>query len=117
MQWTNYFSNIDATYLRDHILRFCLIYIDEFLVYWTNFTQHLYHLYKVFNAIRVTNPKTKLTKCYFASRSVDILDHHVSELGIEPNNCNIDAVSKFLAPTNVKQSSAFLGRCFSAENF
>ena len=64
---------------------------------------------KVFDAICPANLKIKPTKCYSASRSVDVLGHHVSGLGIELNKRNTDVVSTFPEPKSVKQVGAFFG--------
>ena len=60
----------------------CLLYIDDLICHSMNFEDHLGHLRKIFEILRVANLKLKLTKCNFAQPSVKFLGHIVSKEGI-----------------------------------
>ena len=87
----------------------CLLYIDDLICHSMNFEDHLGHLRKIFEILRVANLKLKLTKCNFAQPSVKFLGHIVSKEGIKPDPNNIKVVRDFKTPTKVHDVQSWLG--------
>ena len=103
--------------LRDQISRICLIYMDNAIIYSSNFEQHLEDIRAVFDAIRVTQLKAKLSKCKFGTMPVEFLGHVVSREGIYPTKKNITAVTTFPELQSTKDVRAFFGLCMFYRKF
>ena len=89
------FQKLMQHILRDHISRIYLIYMDDVIIYSSNFEQHLEDIKVVFDAIRVVQLKVKLFKCKSGTMTVVFLRHVVSREGIYPSKKNITAVTIF----------------------
>ncbi|KAL6466207.1 hypothetical protein MHYP_G00263400 [Metynnis hypsauchen] len=89
----------------------CLIYLDDIIVYSTDFSQHLQHLKEVFQRFRAAGLKLKPSKCHLARSSVTFLGHHISSAGIRPDPANIEKVSSWPVPHSATEVRAFLGLC------
>ena len=105
------FQRLMQHVLREYISKFCVIYLDDVIVYSSTFTDHLGNLQTIFDAIRIAQLKVKLSKCKFGTISVEFLGHIVSRMGIYPTQRNIIAVTTFPVPETVKDVRAFLGLC------
>ena len=90
----------------------CLVYMDDILVYSSDFNSHLVRLEAVLLAIREAGLRIKLSKCRFAERTVKVLGHIVSDEVIQ---CDLEklaaAVKDFPKPKDVKAVQSFLGLC------
>jgi hypothetical protein len=53
--------------------------------------------------------QVKLSKCSFAQRKVEYLDHVISEQGVSTDPMKIAAIANLPSPKNVKQLRSFLG--------
>ena len=91
--------------------KICLIYIDDIIIFSSNFEDHLNRLGQVFDRLREANLKLKPSKCYFANSSVNFLGFVVSSEGILPDPNKIEAVKSFPVPKSVKEVRSFLGLC------
>ena len=63
-------------------LRDCLIYLDDIIIFSSNFEEHLEKLQAVFQRLSNNNLKLKGSKCEFFKSQVSYLGHIVSEEGI-----------------------------------
>lgn len=109
-------TNAPATFQRlmDSVLRhlkwqFCLVYMDDVIIYSKSFDEHLKHLQSVFHALHNANLLLKLEKCKFGLSSIPYLGHIISKDGIQPNPKNVEAIVKFPIPKNVEEIRRFLG--------
>ena len=64
-------------------LRYCLIYLDDIIIFSDTFEQHLDRLEAVFERLHTYNLKLKASKCEFFKPEVTYLGHVVSEDGIK----------------------------------
>ena len=62
----------------------------------------------MFKRLRKYNLKLQPNKCEFLRKEVTFLKHKISERGVEPNTCKVDAVNDFLTPKTVKELKRFL---------
>ena len=62
--------------------KFCLIYLDDIIVFSRTFEDHLHHLRQVFDRLRTANIKLKPTKCFFAKHEIRYLGHVINQQGI-----------------------------------
>ncbi|KAL7863381.1 hypothetical protein SRHO_G00123650 [Serrasalmus rhombeus] len=76
------FQRLMELVLRGLHWNICLIYLDDIIVYSTDFAQHLQHLREVFQRFRSAGLKLKPSKCHLACSSVTFLGHQVSSAGV-----------------------------------
>ena len=62
---------------------YCLVYLDDIIVWSATFDEHLHRLRQVFDRIRRAGQKLKPAKCQFLKKQVTFLGHAVSSQGIE----------------------------------
>ena len=74
--------NVPATFqwlmqncLRELNLTYCLIYLDDIVIFLQMAEEHLHHLYIVFDQFREHNLKLKLSKCSFFRKEITYLAH------------------------------------------
>jgi hypothetical protein len=72
-------------------------------------TEHLVALRKVLGRVRDSGMKLKLPKCQFGKRSVEVLGHQVTPLGILPSEGHLSAVKTLQEPSNARELMRFLG--------
>ena len=63
-------------------LTYCLIYLDDIIVFLKTEEEHLHWLHIVFMHFRQHHLKLKLTKCAFFKSEINYLAHHISEEGM-----------------------------------
>ena len=89
----------------------CLLYLDDIIVYSTDFDQHVQHLREVLQRIRAAGMKLKPDKCQLFRTEVDFLGHIIGRTGIRTNPAKTDAVRQWATPKNVTDVRSFLGLC------
>lgn len=88
---------------------FCLVYLDDIIIYSRTLEEHKRHIKEVIERLRKNNLKVKLDKCKFAQRRIEYLSHIIEDGTIRPNPEKVVAVEKFPVPTSVKTVQSFLG--------
>ena len=90
-------------------LMYCLIYLDDVIVFSKTKEEHLQCLCIVFKCFWEHNVKLKPSKCEFIHNAINYLAHYVSKEGVQPNNEYLKAVAKFALPQIYVKIQAFLG--------
>ena len=90
-------------------LMYCVIYLDDIIVFGHMEEEHLEHLCVVFKRFREFNLKLKPLKCSLFQSEIMYLAHHVSWRGILPSQENVWAVQEFLMPKTYTQVRTFCG--------
>ena len=98
-------------------LTYCIIYLDDVIVFGRTEKEHLEWLRIVFEWFREFDLKLKPSKCPFSLSEILYLVHHVSCEGICPSKENVHTVEESLMPETFTQVHAFCGlvghyRCF-----
>ena len=88
-------------------LTYCLIYLDNVIVFLKMEEEHLHNLHVVFNCFWEHNVRLKPTKCKFFQDEINYLAHHVSEEGVQLNKENLKAMAEFTPPWPYKEIWAF----------
>ena len=88
---------------------FCLLYIDDFFVYSSNFEDHLIHVERVLQRLENSGLKIKPSKCFFGLPKITFLGHQISAAGIAPDPEKVSAILKFPRPVNLRTLRGFLG--------
>ena len=87
----------------------CLIYLDDVLIYGSNFDEHMSRLDEVFTRIKEAGLKLKPEKCQLLQTCVNFLGHTISAEGILTNPENLAKVKQWPVPTTPTQVRQILG--------
>ncbi|GBG91567.1 hypothetical protein CBR_g52601 [Chara braunii] len=89
--------------------RFVLVYLDDILVYSRTLEEHLEHIRRVLDTLRLARYKAYRDKCEFVRQELEYLGHFVSPEGIRPLADKIQAIQEWPEPKNVTDVQSFLG--------
>jgi hypothetical protein len=87
----------------------CLVYVDDVIIWSTDFESHLQHLDLVFQRLRMAHLTLKPNKCKFAKPEILYLGHFISREGITVDPSKIEVVKSFPTPQNQHDVRSFLG--------
>ena len=90
-------------------LIYCLIYLDDLIVFLQTAEEHLHQLHAVFDHLREYNLKLKPLKCSLFQEEINYLAHQVSKKGVQPSNMNVKAITEYAPPQTYIEVRAFLG--------
>ena len=90
-------------------LIYCLIYLDDLIVFLQTAEEHLHWLHVVFDQLRKYNLKLKPLKCSLFKEEINYLAHQVSKQGVQPSNANLKAIAECMPPQTYMEIRAFLG--------
>ena len=96
---------------------YCLIYLDDLIVFLQTAEEHLHQLHVVFNPLREYNLKLKPLKCSLFREEINYLAHKVSKKGVQASDINMKAITEYAPLQTYTVIWAFLGlvghyRCF-----
>ena len=95
--------------LAPHLGKFCLVYMDDILIFSKHPADHVQHLRAVLNCFRAESLYCKLSKCRFAMTEVPFLGQVVTPKGVQPNPVKVKVLLDWPAPTNAHELRCFLG--------
>ena len=105
------FQRLMESCLGDLHLQYCIIYLDDIIVFSKTPEEHIERLCSVFQKLDQAGLHLKPSKCEFFKKRVEYLGHIVSENGIETNPKKIKAIVDCPRPQTVTQMRSFLGFC------
>ena len=88
-------------------LTYCIIYLNDVIVFGHSEEEHLEYLHIVFEHFRDFNLKLKPSKCLFFQSEIMYLAHHMSCEGICPSRENVHAIEEFPMLETFTQVCAF----------
>lgn len=88
---------------------YCLVYLDDTIIYSRTFDEHLVHVNTVLDRITKAKLKLRPDKCVFASDRVNYLGYVVSREGISPDPVKVKTISEIPFPKIAKGLVRFLG--------
>ena len=88
---------------------FCLVYLDDILVFSKTLEEHRVHLRTALELIRENQLYCKLSKCSFLKRELEYLGHLISAEGLRVNPKKVAALTKFPRPQVTTELRSFLG--------
>ena len=103
------FSRMMEVILGDLIPTKCQVYIDDVVVYSSDFDEHLANLQQVFDRIRQAGLKLNARKCQLGCQQIKYLGHVVTGRHVRPDPAKVEAVQLLAAPRTLKQLQSFLG--------
>ncbi len=107
--------NAPATFqkLMDRVLTDCheysSVYIDDILIWSSNWKQHLEHLRGVFGQLEKEGLTCQVAKCEFGKSELEFLGHRIGHGRLSVPADRITALTNYKRPVSKKQLRAFLG--------
>ena len=98
-------------------LTYCLIYLDDMIVFSKTPEEHLWRIHVVFNCLQEHGLKLKPSKCDVFKSEINYLAHHVSLKGVLPSKKNLESIAQCPPPDTYTKVKSFVGlvghyRCF-----
>ena len=90
-------------------LIYCLIYIDDIVIFSHTAEEHIHCLCVVFGWFIEHNLRLKPSKCNFFKEEITYLAHWVSKDGVQPSNSNLKTITECALPQTYTEVHAFLG--------
>ena len=90
-------------------LIYCLIYLDNLIMFSQIAEEHLHRLHVVFNWLREYNLKLRPSKCSLFKEKINYLANQVSKQGVQSSDTNLKAIAKYAPPQTYTEIRAFLG--------
>ena len=109
-------TNAPATFQRlmhdclsDLNMNWCIVYLDDIIIFSDTKEEHLKRLEAVFQKLITAGLKLKPSKCHFFREEIEYLGHVVSGKGISTNPKKVEAAAKWSTPQTVYDVRSFLG--------
>ena len=103
------FQRLMESCLGEMHLNWCIIYLDDVIIFSTNPEDHIVRLRAVLQKLRAAGLKLKPSKCEFFKDRISYLGHIVSKDGVETDPKKIRAIQKWPKPETVYDVRSFLG--------
>ena len=89
-------------------LNWCIIYLDDIIVFSRTPEEHIHRLKTVISKLRAACLELKPTKCDLFRQQINYLGHVVSKEGVSTDPDKIKAVTEWPQPTTVTEVRSFL---------
>ena len=98
-------------------LTYCLIYLDDVIVFSQTEEEHLERMRVIFDRLCEHGLKLKPSKCDVFKTEINYLAHHVSKNGVLPSKKNLKTIAECPPPDTYTKVKSFVGlvghyRCF-----
>ena len=103
------FQRLMESCLGDLNLKWCVVYLDDIIIYSKTPEEHVERLRAVLQKLREAGLKIKPSKCNFFKKEISFLGHIVSEQGIATDPKKIEKVVQWPIPDTVNDVRSFLG--------
>lgn len=90
---------------------FCLVYVDDIIVFSDEFDEHLDHLSQVLTRIEDAGLRAKLEKCNFAVHEIRFLGKRVNGQGVAVDEAKVSKILEVPPPRDKPALQRFLGMC------
>ena len=87
------FQRLMLNCLGESNLTYCLIYLDDVIIFSKTEKEHLERMRVVFDRFREHGLKLKPSKCEVFKTEINYLAHHVSKRGVLPSKKNLEAIA------------------------
>ena len=89
-------------------LTYCLIYLDDVIVFSDTPDEHLQRMCVVFDCLREHGLKLKPSKCEVFKTEINYLAHHVSRKGVLPSKKNLELITQCPPPDTYTKVKSFV---------
>ena len=90
-------------------LTYCLIYLDDVIVFSETPKEHLRRMRVVLDHLREHGLKLKPSKCDVFKSEINYLAHHVSRKGVLPSKKNLESIAQCPLPDMYTKVKSFVG--------
>ena len=90
-------------------LTYCLIYLDDVIVFFEMPEEHLPRMCVVFDHLREHGLKLKPSRCEVFKSEINYLAHHVSQKGVLPSTKNLESIAQCPPPDTYTKVKSFIG--------
>ena len=90
-------------------LTYCLIYLDDVIVFSDTPDEHLRRMRVVFDCLREHGLKLKPSKCEVFKSEINYLAHYVSWRGVLPSKKNLESITQCPPPDTYTKVKSFVG--------
>ena len=105
------FQRMMNNVLAPYLCSFAQVYLDDIIIYSSDFETHVTHIRKVFELLRKNKLFCKLSKCTFARDEVEFCGFLVSKHGIRTQPEKVQLIQNWPTPKGVSELKSFLGLC------
>ena len=103
------FQRLMQNCLGELILTYCLIYLDDVIVFSDMPEEHLQRMCVVFDRLHKHGLKLKPCKCEVFKSEINYLAHHVSQKGVLPLKKNLELIAQCPPPDTYTKVKSFVG--------
>ena len=103
------FQRLMGTCLGDLNLHWCIIYLDDIVIFSTDLASHLERLEAVFQKLEKAGLKLKPSKCEVFQRQLAYLGHVISAKWVANDEAKIEVIRDWPTPAMVMDVRSFLG--------
>ena len=104
----NMFQRLMGNCLGDLNLHWCIIYLDDIVIFSKDLASHLERLEAVLQKVEEAGLKLKPSKCELFQWQIAYQGHMISTQGVATDEGTIKAIKKWPTPTNVTEVQSFL---------
>ena len=90
-------------------LTYCLIYLDDVIIFSHTEEEHLERMRVVFDRLQEHGLKLKPSKCKVFQTEINYLAHHISKEGVLPSKKNLEAIAQCPPPDTYTKVKSFIG--------
>ena len=95
--------------LRDFLDIFCVVYLDDILIFSRSQTEHDLHVQQILSRLKGANLFVNAEKCEFDKNQVHYLGYLLGADGIRMDPKKLDTITDWPEPRSVKDIQSFLG--------
>jgi hypothetical protein len=103
------FQRVMQGILAPYLWIFCLVYIDDIIIYLKTYEDHIHHLGQVLEAMEKLGITLSPVKCHLFYSSILLLGHKVLRLGLSTHHKKVHTILELSRPTKLSQLQTFLG--------
>ena len=103
------FQHLMESCLGEMHLNWCIIYLDDVIIFSKTPKEHVERLQSVLQKLRTAGLKLKPSKCEFFKNRISYLGHIVSKDGVETDPKKIQVIVDWQVPKTVYDVRSFLG--------
>jgi hypothetical protein len=97
--------------LYDILDHFCIVYLDDILIFSLDRKTHTSHVQQVLQRLRDAELYANLSKCCFYQSQVEFLGYVISQDGVSMDQSRVDAIISWEEPRSFRELQVFLGFC------
>ena len=93
--------------LRQYLDKFCIVYLDDILIYSRTKAEHARHVKQILKALNDADMILNISKCSFFVKQVKFLGHIIDENGSRPDPRNVEKILNWTTPETITDVRGF----------